>query len=700
MKKAPYRFPSSVLFALVGLASLAGCSSSSDNEVFQVKAFSPEKGTARGGETMKVTGTGFDTYAMVYFGQTKAASVTRVSGELLEVETPPHLAGLVDLTVRSKEETAILPQAFEFTPLNLSFRQAPAWYLPEYDGPIEDAIAEDFNGDGYPDLLYSYRNEPARLLPNSKGSFAGAVSSPSENDAGSPVDAGDASDAGADAPVKDASPPDSGVPKGSGTWVRDTTRMLALDIDKDGDMDVLLCNRSGQPHALMLNNGDGTFTAAANAFPITSDECLDATLADIDHDGLLDFVVLGRGKVGSGKSYLRVYRQKTGDSPSFSLAESLEADDPSADGACATLSASSAEVSVSSAISRTTVAQGTASCQVKYEDGTIGSTVGAWLTLPSLPTLPDFVQFKIRSGAGPLGLVVRIRDAQDEVFRYDAGTFDASAWKSISASKLGSWTRESDGEGPVALPLKAVGVLVSLSATAPAGHFLLDDFVVDVPAIGKVVVDDFERNTFLHAWQERRNNVSAGDMDGDGYPDLLIGSSVAGNHSPLLLLLNRYAAVESVAFREVLSGPLSSLGGPVTSTAALDVDDDGHLDLIAAVNGDQNAYFVGDGNGYFFDDTLAMMPLDRVNTVSLTSADLDMDGCMDILLANDGSRDRVYLGRGAKRFSDETPKLPDVLKRTKKLLVFDMDGDGDLDIFGLGFDEPPVMFVSVEEKKP
>jgi predicted nucleotidyltransferase len=92
-----------------------------------------------------------------------------------------------------------------------------------------------------------------------------------------------------------------------------STRSLALgDVDRDGDLDLALGNR-GQQSRLYLNDGTGTFTdATASRLPVGIYTTTSLALGDVDRDGDLD-LVLGNwgGNVGGGQNrlYLNLRRQ-------------------------------------------------------------------------------------------------------------------------------------------------------------------------------------------------------------------------------------------------------------------------------------------------------------------------------------------------------------------------------------------------------
>ncbi|MFN5706094.1 MAG: T9SS type A sorting domain-containing protein [bacterium] len=69
-----------------------------------------------------------------------------------------------------------------------------------------------------------------------------------------------------------------------------------IDIDKDGDLDILLCgeNNSGQPKTeLYNNNGSGIFTINTSS-TIDGFTSSDIATGDIDKDGDIDFIICGQ----------------------------------------------------------------------------------------------------------------------------------------------------------------------------------------------------------------------------------------------------------------------------------------------------------------------------------------------------------------------------------------------------------------------
>jgi large repetitive protein len=81
-----------------------------------ISGASPNSGPASGGTAVTISGTNFQTGATVLFGGLAAAPVTFLSATQIQVMTPTHLAGAVDVTVRNLDgQSATLSSGFTYT---------------------------------------------------------------------------------------------------------------------------------------------------------------------------------------------------------------------------------------------------------------------------------------------------------------------------------------------------------------------------------------------------------------------------------------------------------------------------------------------------------------------------------------------------------------------------------------------------------
>ena len=176
-------------------------------------------------------------------------------------------------------------------------------------------------------------------------------------------------------------------------------------------------------------------------------------------------------------------------------------------------------------------------------------------------------------------------------------------------------------------------------------------------------------------FEQSTSDVALADFNGDGMKDLAVANSWAADGVHLRLLL-----LHADGFREVSPGTLLSPDGPVSALGAEDLDMDGDVDIIALCPGAQDRLFINDGSGHFFDSTKGSMPVDMADGAALSLGDLDRDGDLDLLVANTGNQNRLYLNDGAARFLDYTPLLPIQQDPTVGTLVLDVDNDFDLDL--------------------
>ncbi|MEZ6185020.1 MAG: VCBS repeat-containing protein [Planctomycetota bacterium] len=221
--------------------------------------------------------------------------------------------------------------------------------------------------------------------------------------------------------------------------------------------------------------------------------------------------------------------------------------------------------------------------------------------------------------------------------------------------------------------------------------------------------------------------VASGDVNGDGAMDLLIapyngvprlylnqgGTLVAGTFpavtlaatDAVLIDMNNDGNLDAVisanyepvrVFRGDGAGGFVLLGEWPTINNALvykiavgDVDGDNDPDVFLARAGQNTAtlgadlLLLNDGTGALVDAPATALPALTEDSLGATLFDLDNDGDLDIYLANFGIEDRVYLNDGAGTFVDATAVVLPAGVTTggaTSVAAADVNGDGFVDL--------------------
>ncbi len=133
--------------------------------------------------------------------------------------------------------------------------------------------------------------------------------------------------------------------------------------------------------------------------------------------------------------------------------------------------------------------------------------------------------------------------------------------------------------------------------------------------------------------------VATGDVDGDGRPDIVLASE----ENPAALYHNDGGLHFTDATK---ASGLDFTGVATTSVVLADVNGDRHLDLIAGTFGGPVKLYLNDGTGHFADRTAesglsGSGPSDTVNATTMTLADVDGNGSLDLYVATYKTRNAL-----------------------------------------------------------
>jgi hypothetical protein len=178
----------------------------------------------------------------------------------------------------------------------------------------------------------------------------------------------------------------------------------------------------------------------------------------------------------------------------------------------------------------------------------------------------------------------------------------------------------------------------------------------------------------LAGGKAHNHGLAAGDLNGDGWPDL---TTVDDESHGLAVLL----ADGSGGFRPAPRSPFP-VGREPYPHALGDVDRDGHLDAVVPnVRSGTLGVLIGDGRGGFTDAPGSPIRMEVERPYFVALGDIDGSGSLDAVVTHDDtSRITVLLGDGRGRFSPAPGPALDVGRRPWKAALGDITGDGRLDL--------------------
>ena len=186
------------------------------------------------------------------------------------------------------------------------------------------------------------------------------------------------------------------------------------------------------------------------------------------------------------------------------------------------------------------------------------------------------------------------------------------------------------------------------------------------------------------------NGLAVGDVNGDGLPDVVVGNSGsrAGRSGQDFLWLGD--ARRPGHFVDATAGSLPAVDDDTQGIALADLDADGDLDMVVANEEPPNRLLLNDGRGRFTEAAGRLDLRVPLETRQAHVFDATGDGAPDILFLNLTSnagrwekdpRMRLLVSDGRGTFRDESEaRLPATTFSTWAGTPVDFDHDGDLDL--------------------
>ncbi|MFC3879123.1 FG-GAP repeat domain-containing protein [Algoriphagus namhaensis] len=202
-----------------------------------------------------------------------------------------------------------------------------------------------------------------------------------------------------------------------------------------------------------------------------------------------------------------------------------------------------------------------------------------------------------------------------------------------------------------------------------------------------------QSSVYLPQTGEWTNRVEVADLNEDGLVDLIFANggdySEPGKLESSRIFINQGSETQFLEVTEQVFGEEKFYARVIK---VRDLNADGYPDIfIGATFQNQSQLYLGTGNGEFSKVTSSHLPQKLASVGDVEFGDVDIDGDLDIVLAdwgpgsnmnNDGGKTMLWINDGNGIFSDQTDtQMPDLLIQFSWDLEFiDFDNDFYLDI--------------------
>ena len=172
------------------------------------------------------------------------------------------------------------------------------------------------------------------------------------------------------------------------------------------------------------------------------------------------------------------------------------------------------------------------------------------------------------------------------------------------------------------------------------------------------------------------SSVIAVDIDGDG--DLDIAATC--RFSLEILWYENLDGLGDFSVAKVIDTNVSG----ARSIFAADIDGDGAVDIVAALRGNRKIVWYKNINGLGNFGIQNIISENITRPESIFAVDLDGDGDMDVLVANDFSNLSWFENLDGNGSFGERRQITQDHNAVSNVLAFDIDNDGDMDVVGVG----------------
>lgn len=189
------------------------------------------------------------------------------------------------------------------------------------------------------------------------------------------------------------------------------------------------------------------------------------------------------------------------------------------------------------------------------------------------------------------------------------------------------------------------------------------------------------------------NGLAVGDVNGDGLPDIVVGSTGeagGGTIRPARNLLFLNDPQRPGHFIDATRTHLPDVDDQTEGAVLADMNGDGHLDLVLASPTHPNRLLINDGKGRFRDESHRLELTVPMETREVHVLDVNGDGKLDIVFFNITSNNagwekdpqtRLLVNDGKGNYRDETAtRLPTHTFSSWAGTVVDFNGDGAPDL--------------------